>query len=222
MQSPNYSKYSLKDLYECRDQINKEKYPENYSKILDAISEKEKSGEQLPDNPRPTGITILSILYFVGGIGLFVIPFIFRGSSLEGFETIGVSEIGAYLSIGFLALLGIFAGIGMWIGKKWGWWLGAFYILYSIARNTNALIMIPLVVEQFGAQDIEVTRFYIKHGGRVIFHSLLLLYFFKSNVVDYFSVGEIGPWKRFGILLGILTGVFVFFALVSALTLPAG
>lgn len=190
--------------------------------MLDAISEKENSGEKLPENPRPVGITILSVLYFLSGIAILAIPFLFQGASLKGFESIGVSEIGAYLSIGFLALLGIFAGIGMWIGKKWGWWLGAFYILYSIARNTNALIMIPSVVEQYGAQDIEVTSFYIKHGGRVIFHSLLLLYFFKGNVVEYFSVGGTSPWKRFGVLLGILSGVFVFFALISAFTLPAG
>ncbi len=106
------------------------------------------------------------------------------------FSQQGFSSILAAISILFLGILGLAGGIGMWSGKKWGWWLGAFYLTYSVARNLNALIMIPEIVEQFGVPESGLTKYYIKHGGRVIIHSFLVLYFFNSNVEVFSSPND--------------------------------
>ena len=37
----DYSKYGLKDLYDCSTHIDKEKYPERYQRILEVIRTKE-------------------------------------------------------------------------------------------------------------------------------------------------------------------------------------
>ncbi len=151
---------------------------------------------------RPIGVSILAVLYIIGGIGVLGIQLFMGGALAQAFNLIGISSISAVISILFLGILGIAAGIGMWSGKKWGWWLGAFYLMYSVERNINALIIIPCLVEQFGTPESGLVKYYIKHGGRIILHSLLVLYFFKSNVEAYFQVDNLNAWKRFFKLAG--------------------
>jgi hypothetical protein len=151
---------------------------------------------------RPIGISILAVLYIIGGIGVLGIQLFMGGVLTQAFNLIGISSISAVISLLFLGILGLAAGIGMWLGKKWGWWLGAFYLMYSVARNINALIIIPNLVEQFGTPESGLAKYYIKHCGRIILHSLLVLYFFKSNVEVYFQVENLNVWKRFLKLFG--------------------
>ena len=167
---------------------------------------------------RPIGISILSVLYILGGLAILVMQLFLSGAISEGMESIGISGLYSLFAIGFLGFLGLSAGIGMWTGKRWGWYLGTFYLLYSVARSTNAILMIPSLVEQFGAPEGGVDKYYIKYGGRIFFHSLLTLYFFKGNVVEFFGVGNTNPWKRFGILFGATVFFLIVMTIISIMS----
>ena len=142
---------------------------------------------------RPIGITILSILHFVGG-ALLIILLIYYAARLEKVSTeLNSAEFNfppawaLILGIAFLGSLSMVSGIGMWIGKPWGRWLGIFYYGYSILRNMNVILLIPAITNQVSASH-GVGYYYIKFGGRIIISSLLILYFFKRNVKEYFGI----------------------------------
>ena len=171
---------------------------------------------------RPIGISILSVLYIIGGIGtlgitILNIQVLMGGTASQVFDKLEVSSIYAVISILFLGILGLAGGIGMWCGKKWGWWLGAFCLMYSVARNINALIMLPILAEQFGAPEAGLAKYYIKHGGRIVINSLFVLYFFKSNVEAYFQVERLNAWKRFFQLLGATVGIILIISTLGAI-----
>ena len=173
-------------------------------------------------NKRPVGVSILAVLYVTGGLGTLAIQILFSSSLLGAAEFLGVSSLLTMVHFAFLGALGLAAGIGMWTGRKWGWWLGALYLLYSIARDTNALFTISDLVREYGEPEAGATRIYVKHAGRIIVNSLLILYFFKSNVVEYFQVAGIGTRKRFLALVGTTIGIVAIFAVGSLLASAGG
>ena len=166
---------------------------------------------------RPVGISILSILYFLSGLALLVIQIGWATQLSKGFESVGFSAIVAQAGVGFLALLGLGAGFGMWTAKRWGWWLGSFYLTYSVARNVSALIALPGLLESAGAVAGEGTKHYIKFGGRIVFHSLICWYFFTPRVEQYFQVTDVSRKKRVGQLVGATAAVATFFGVLNAI-----
>jgi hypothetical protein len=76
------------------------------------------------------------------------------------------------------------------------------------------------LVEQIEAPESGLVKYYIKHGGRIILHSILVLYFFKSNVEAYFQVENLNAWKRFFKLVG--TTVIAFGAAIVSSILSRG
>ena len=168
---------------------------------------------------RPLGVSLLAALYFLGSVFLLGIAVLGAGSMASATEELGVSGLQLAIGIGFLGALGIAAGVGMWMGKRWGWWLGAFYLFYSIARNANALLTLPALVEQIGPPEGGVAKYQFRYGGRIVFAALFLLYFFKANVVAWFGVDTMPAWKRVALLTGATIGIAALFA---ALALLAG
>ena len=88
----------------------------------------------------------------------------------------------------------------MWKGKRWGWYLGSFYYLYSVVLNANALITVPILMRSMSAQDIaDMSRtpsyYVVKHSVRLVVHFLLYLYFFRMNVREFFSLSNDPKWK---------------------------
>ena len=147
-------------------------------------------------NQRPKGISIISVLSFIGGLIILAVLVWTPSNDLAGLDAVGFSSSLFLLAYGFLGIISFAAGIGMWTGKKWGWWLGAFYLAYAILRNANALFAIEGLIEQFGEPEDGVGSLYFKHGGRVITNSLVLFYFFRSHVTAYFNVDSIKNLKN--------------------------
>lgn len=170
-----------------------------------------------PTRPsRPGGITALSVLHIVGGVVLFVLPFIMFGEldEIGGFMAdLGIPP--ALLLISFLLLAGLSlgSGIGMWRGAGWGWWLASFYYIYGVFRNIGALLNIWAIAPELEAVGREVEFYYVKHGLRAAVHLLIFLYFFKDNVLDYF--GKRGINKRKAIL--VMTGICVALTILGSI-----
>jgi lysylphosphatidylglycerol synthetase-like protein (DUF2156 family) len=131
-----------------------------------------------PPRQRPTGITVLALLNFIGG-GLAIllgIVFIAAGPIMaqiaSGLPPIFSVLVGA-LGIGFLiaGLIGLVVGWGLWTGKGWAWWLtvilealGLLSGLAGIARGDPTSLIGLLIA------------------------ALILWYMFKPHVKDFFGV----------------------------------
>ncbi|MDM4015868.1 hypothetical protein [Roseiconus lacunae] len=171
---------------------------------------------------RPRGISILAFLAMTGGIGLFSVPVTYAISweqARTAFQETGFHPVFALVSLVFLAVLALVGGIGMWRGMKMGWWLGCFYYVYAIFRNGATILNIALVSDSFVAEDQGADQFGAKYVIRVAINFLLVLYFFKGNVLGYFGLSEINKPLAIGILLSICTGITVAASVASAIFL---
>lgn len=162
-------------------------------------------------NDRPVGVSILAVLHLIGGVlllGAQVLLFANLDRVTEGLDTVGIPP--ALLIVGLMLLAGITlaSGIGMWLGTRWGWWCAAFYYVYSVARNANAFLMVSDFAEGLEGGSRGPGYYYAKFGGRVIIHFLLFLYFFKTNVLEYFDMNDMHKGKAVAILVLITATIF--------------
>ncbi len=180
---------------------------------------------------RPIGITILSLPHLAGGlIGiLFVIFFLPRiQDKPEAFEAMikmGIPPVLLLVSIVFILVLMCLSGIGLWMRKKWGWFLGSFFYVYSIVRNLNALIVIPSLLSGISPAELsEMTHgpnfYYAKYGIRAIVHTLIYLYFFKQNVCKHFDLHKNRRWVAFIAHCIICIGIVMFFSIATKMMKP--
>lgn len=161
---------------------------------------------------RPVGVSILAVLHLVGGVLLLGAQFMLIANMQEMDESLRFAGIPPMLLIGgvmFLAILTIASGVGMRMGTKWGWWLAAFYYTYSVFRNGSALMTIISVADQLEGADRGPEYYMIKHGVRLIISLLLLMYFFKGNVLDFFGLARINKIKAIAILVGICVAIVI-------------
>jgi len=164
---------------------------------------------------RPKGITVLSILHVLGGVaGLILIPYVAQQFSkapevAKGFSAAGFppAVILSFLSI--IAVVIIASGVGLWIGKKWGWYIGSFYYIYSILKSSNALLWLFYFMATLPQGEInDPYRHIIKHGITIIIHLLIYIYFFQPSVKNYFQLPDV---KNKSVIFKHI-GVFVLFA----------
>jgi hypothetical protein len=127
----------------------------------------------------------------------------------DSLRSIGIPPVLLIIGVVFLAILTISSGVGMWMGTKWGWWLAAFYYVYSIFRNGSALFTVIAMADQLDGDSRGPEYFMIKHGGRIVVHFLLFLYFFKGNVLEFFGLEGLSKAKAVGILVGICIAITV-------------
>jgi len=173
----------------------------------------------LPSRPqRPLGVTILAVLYLLGGVGMLILQVVLAAKMQQGFSQLGYSAMQTHFALGLLGVLGAAGGVGMLLRRKWGWWLGAFYLTYSVARSANALLTLPQLIEQFDVPPAAVVKHNVKFAGRVIVHSLLCWYFFTTRVESYFQVGSLARLKRLLLLVLATMAAFVVFGVWQLVT----
>lgn len=177
---------------------------------------------------RPIGITILSILHIAGGaigtifILLFLLLFQNKPESIDALTRIGIPPVLLIIAIVFLLVLISLSGIGMLTGKKWGWFLGAFYYAYGVVRNLSAIFAVSGLFGSFSALELsEMTHgpvfYYTKYGIRLVVSVLIYIYFFKQNVRMYFDLHSGRRWVA-AIAHGIICiGIVVFFSIAAGM-----
>jgi predicted small integral membrane protein len=153
---------------------------------------------------RPVGISILSVLHFIGGIGAIAMAAFFlvmlqKPQFAEKFSAIGIPVPLLVAAIVFLGVLGLASSVGMWRGARWGWYLGSFYYAYSILLNVNALLSIGNLFRSFPPDEhANMTHSpsfqYTKFAVRLLISTLIYLYFFKDNVREYFGLHDSKRW----------------------------
>ena len=128
--------------------------------------------------PRPTGITILAILGFIGGILAILGGALFVAVASSGIlSTYGVGMFSGFISLfgGIIIVIGLFAifvSWGMWSGKSWAWYLAV--VLYAIG------VIFGLVLLVAGGLTGIVS---------LVIDLLLLWYMFRPHVKAYFGIG---------------------------------
>lgn len=158
---------------------------------------------------RPTFISILAFFQFLGGIGLFLLLITSDMTPLA--SILNISNVNMFIPISILGVMSLGAAIGMWKGKRWGWYLGAIVFCYAIFRNGYALSQVIGMSNIIETSGESTDSYFIKYVGRVIINGLVLLYFFKANVIEYFQVTNLRDWKKVGIVVGVTIIIFLGF-----------
>lgn len=172
-------------------------------------------------NKRPIGISILCILNFLGGVGGLVgilVMQVFFGNLLEQLsDLLGVSSTFITIYLVFLMSLSIISAIGMWIRKRWGWWLAASYYPYAVVRTGYHIFIVLGMSEQLVNSSRGVNYYLTMDIIKIIIGSIVFLYFFKNTVRKYFKLTNISKRKAILILVGIGVGIFVITSLTTRL-----
>ena len=168
---------------------------------------------------RPLGISILAVLHFIGGVLLSIAAVYGVMNSgdprfAEALATIGVSPLLVLLAVLLLIVLSVASAIGMWIGARWGWYLGSFYYSYAIVRNILALVTIGILADSI--PDADPARpltgpggYFAKYSIRLVISLLIYLYFFNANIRSYFRLETVSKWPAVLIQAAICIAIAV-------------
>ena len=111
-----------------------------------------------PSDERPKGIAALAVLQILGGVMTVGVVVLGSGGISESLSGTGLSWTSLSAATVVYGALGIAAGIGMWRGKAWGWWLAAFTYVHGIVRNVG--------MHAGGGDWVEAVRLRQRSGGR--------------------------------------------------------
>lgn len=179
------------------------------------------SDEPSPSQPpgRPRGVTLLSILAFVGGVALVALLLILPTTEPEKFaeqlEAMATPRWLFYAGVGFLAMLSLASGVGMWIGATWGWWVATFYFVYAVVRAATVLISISEIAEAAPPEEFDIQNAYLKYGVRTLVNTALVAYFFRDRVMGYFGLRGFPKWKALCAVVAAVAILYVAIVLAS-------
>ncbi|MNZ70063.1 hypothetical protein D3C78_883830 [compost metagenome] len=178
---------------------------------MDPFSTKKSSFDSIIEESydRPMGLSLVAILLVLGGAGLLIIQLIAFSKLEEMSSLINVSNYVLQGAFVFVGLLGVAAGVGTWIGAKWGWWLALFYFAYAVTRNINVLLTIHNLMDQFGGTIGEAVKGYFKYGVRVLWDCALLFYLCSETATTFFKAKETKKWKALLIVFAICIALFL-------------
>ena len=170
-----------------------------------------------PARSRPVGVTILALLFLITGVGLVALLATAWPTLLDGLGQIGVSAPMLLYSLILPTILGFVAGVGLWIGRPWGWWAATVASLLNIVRNVQGLVVLLGLVQALDGLSEAATMALVRDAASVIGQSLLLAYFFKGNVLAFCQVGGGSRWRLLLLLAGIVAVVFAIGTLLQML-----
>lgn len=169
---------------------------------------------------RPIGVIILSALHILGGLAMIA----GLAASLGGKADAPFHGGTLFYMSGMLVLLAginLGAGAGLLMGRKWGWCLSFFFLVLLTLRNVEGLLLVPVFAQFRPSQEINAA--YSSYGIALVVQGLLMVYYFKSNVMEYFGLDASSKPR---LVVWSVTAVLVYLTLNLVLDLklaaPAG
>lgn len=164
---------------------------------------------------RPLGITLLSVLFFLGGLS-FAGLMVFLVSSPDRLQSSRPFPPTSLIVVvgSIVASVAFASSFGMWRGRNWAWWLVAWYYFSMLSSDLCQLrIGVPLKLRSLDYEEVQLLA--MRQGVGAIINALLLGYLFKSNVLRFFGLAEMPKLRAIGILFGV---TLVFMVVVAVLT----
>jgi hypothetical protein len=156
-----------------------------------------------PPQRRPKFLTLLSLLHMCSGMGVLVL---IATTPMGGAERIssllGYPRSMVAIAFAVVGVLDVGAGVGMWLGNRWGWWLAAIYYVHAILRSAHALLVSLVPPAEWGEPDHGWGGQHLKFTGRVFINSLILLYLYGDTCARYFHMEELPVRKSLAKLVG--------------------
>lgn len=159
----------------------------------------ESSPTPLPVDPiqkpkRPTYLALLAgYLAIYGGV-MFVLQLLAYTNLKTTAESLGYDPLILLVAIIFSGVVSIAAGVGLWLGKKWGWWLSAFYFLYMFAQEITALFASGSLPSSGGAALLNAAI-------GILLSIVVVYYLFKNEQLAHFHLETFPRWKSMLILV---------------------
>jgi|GEM_PF-2122957 len=151
---------------------------------------------------RPLGIIILAAVLIIGAIMGFG-TFIYQQYQIQKLTSGDEFNSGWYAAhTVFLLIWKIVSAIGLWRGRKWGWWSGALLLLGSIFANIYAITSISMTVGSYILESSELMILCLKMVGDSIINALFVAYLFRKNVLTFCGLSESERLIRCLALLG--------------------
>jgi hypothetical protein len=142
---------------------------------------------------RPPIVILLAALHVIIGIVCIILSMITlqRGLSL-GQLTILIDSIP-------FGVLGILSAIGIWMGKKWGWFSAAFLYAYGILGYFLYAFQIPAYIEQ----QVSISNpYYFREIFYLMICSVMSLLLWKKEIKDFYDIKHIPSSKKIIIVIG--------------------
>jgi hypothetical protein len=160
-------------------------------------------GAEKRQRRRPIGVSILAVINLVGAGGVLVSTVLLV---LDFFAKLGwlrvvrnfrlFSTFFALLAfLFFIAFLLLASGVGMWVGRKWAWFLGTVFWGCEVVVNITALIRPQGMFGSVPEGEHGTVYYLLEHGVGAIVGALIYLYLFKANVLHYFGLAGMRKWK---------------------------
>lgn len=156
------------------------------------------------DLRRPVGVSILSALTAILGFVL-VAAFVVLLWNWQENNEIAIRRRQApsifWFMIGSSIVLAFVASVGMWRGRKWGWWIACSGLVLYVIQNVGSVVMANVsdVAPSFATFLAMDSLKFVLRG--MIFVGILT-YWLRTNVRQYFHVERTGRIKAI-ILAGV-------------------
>jgi hypothetical protein len=144
---------------------------------------------------KPIGIYLFSIFHLIVGA-----TFLWLSINYPQID-IGLSKTGVspalYRSVFYIiSFVLIISSVGLFLGKKIGWYLATFFYAIFLIENIISLFSNPRDFLGFSLINI-------KNNLRVIWLLAFILYFSKQSVLEYLTLAAEGKYKRIGVVMAI-------------------
>jgi hypothetical protein len=166
---------------------------------------------------RPIGITLLAFLQILSGLvlgGTRVLMLIDVYLDAKGPISFSTSFAIAASAEIIISTLAIVSGIGLLVGKRWGWWLGTLHWSWRICRDGVLPLVMPLFTTALSRSAITDHVGSSRAPGILFVGIFILAYMFRENVWTFF---HFRPFHKSWILLSVFGSGLLLSILVQVL-----
>lgn len=153
---------------------------------------------------RPSGITGLSILnIFLGAASLYGLT---QYAVLSGKLPVSGLNTAIIIAIGLLLIV---SGVGLFLGKRWGWWIGAFYYFYRAVGSAMVFLLALFFVGIDDGANSEAGLDLARGFMRIIGPIVVIVFLYSKNVLQYFGIADHIKKRSTWVLIALALGISI-------------